>query len=211
MEIAPPYLTPCTVPSVAAPRSLAPPPARLRAPRSAGARWLALAGPFRSRCAGGRGCLFSIRQAFAFQKKSPSRGARAFGSEPRLGGWGCEGSASPPHSACLSRSVLLFQAKDLFRHAPTTQIALDRRELVKAGAASNVVGAGRFSLNDRVRTMIEGVRPPRAPPSIGGDGPHPAFQGSVATGRCDRSCRPYGFPCPTILPSGSVEMTPPRG
>jgi hypothetical protein len=29
------------------------------------------------------------------------------------------------------------------------------------------------SPNDRVRTMIEGVRPPRAPPFVGGDGPHP--------------------------------------
>jgi len=120
-------------------------------------------------------------------KEKPQQGRQGFWKRTPLGGMGCEGSASPPHSACLSRSVLLFQAKDLFRHAPTTQIALDRRVLVKAGAASNVVGAGRFSLNDRVRTMIEGVRPPRAPPSIGGDGPHPAFQGSVATGRCDRS------------------------
>jgi hypothetical protein len=83
-------LSPCTVLSVAAPRSHAPPQARLRAPQFAGPRWLALAGRFRSRCAGGRGCWFSIRQTFAFQKKSPSRGARAFGNGPRLGGWGAK-------------------------------------------------------------------------------------------------------------------------
>jgi hypothetical protein len=115
-------------------------------------------------------------------KEKPQQGRQGFWKRTLLGGMGVRrirftAAFSMPKSFRLAISGQRFVSA-----GPTTQIAPDHRELVKASAAPM---PWVRAPNDRLRTMIEGERPPRAPPFVG---------------RWPAPILSIWFPCPTNQP-----------
>jgi hypothetical protein len=133
-------------------------------------------------------------------KEKPQQGRQGFWKRTPLGGMGVRrirftAAFSMPKSFRLAISGQRFVSA-----RPTTQIALDRRELVKAGAAPMPRVRAR---NDRIRTMIEGERPLGAALrwQMARTQPFKALLQRAAV--IDHDGRQQ-FPCPTIALAQSV-------